>query len=90
MNLIFDFDGTICNSFPAVVEIINKHFPELNNPPISADKAREIGTKDIIKGSKLTKYKVIRLLVIGRREMAKHISELKTFPYIKRVLKKTY
>jgi HAD superfamily hydrolase (TIGR01509 family) len=87
MNLIFDFDGTICDSLSIVEKILKKSFPELNDPPFSTAHVREIGTKELIKRSKLPKHKIPSLLTVGRREMSKYIPKLKSFPHLKTVLK---
>jgi phosphoglycolate phosphatase len=88
MNLIFDFDGTICDSFGAIEKILKTNFPEIKYSNISTLKARELGIKELIKKSKIPKHKIPKILAVGRREMSKHVPFLITFPEMKSVLEK--
>lgn len=87
MNLVFDFDGTICDSFGAAIDIIKKYFPEYWDEKMSIDKIRNIGLKGFIKKYKVPKYKLIKVVIVGRREIAKHIPNLNTFEGIESVIK---
>ena len=89
MNLIFDFDGTICDSFEAAIEIIKQNFPEhYDKTDVTPEMARDIGFKGLLKISKFPKRLLPKLIVEGRKEMAKQIPTLKPYPTIPAVIEK--
>jgi HAD superfamily hydrolase (TIGR01549 family) len=88
MNLIFDFDGTICDSFNAVFAVAVNHFPELNDPPITSDEARNLGIKELIKRSNIPKYKIPQIMINSRKELSKYMHKLQTFPNIDDVIRR--
>ncbi|MBN1168751.1 HAD-IA family hydrolase [Candidatus Woesebacteria bacterium] len=88
MNLIFDFDGTICDSFNVAIEIFRKNFPEYFSDDITPEYARSIGVKKLIKKTNFPKHLLPKLMLQGSKEMVKIIPRLKTFPKINEVIKK--
>ena len=75
---IFDFDGTIANSFDAVVEI----FYELTGRPRIEDPAeiarlRHLPAIKVAKELRLSPFQVSRLVIKGRKMMRKHLDEVK-------------
>lgn len=85
-NLIFDFDGTICDSFDINLQIINKYMSRLNKRRVDASDFRERGIEALIKDYKLSRVQIIIYILLGRREISKHIQELKTFQGLPEVL----
>ena len=88
MNLIFDFDGTICDSLGFVEKILKAHFPEFNDPPITISEFRNTGTKELIKRRKIPKYKIPQIMINSRKELSKYMHKLQTFPDIDDVIRK--
>lgn len=82
-TVIFDFDGTIANSFNEVVEIayhLTKH-PRLTDPK-EVEKIREHPLAELAEEIKVPKYKWPYLLFRGRSLMAKVIRKVEPFPGI--------
>ena len=80
MTIIFDFDGTIADSFAVVVAIIH----ELTNrselvTPEEIVKLRHMRLLDVAKAQKVPKWRIPFLLLRGRRMMAKKLNEVKVF-----------
>jgi phosphoglycolate phosphatase len=88
MNLIFDFDGTICDSFNLNLKIANEYLTRFKKKLIDSKEFREKGIEEIIKDYKLNKLQILIYIYRGRRELAKHISELETFEGMPEVIKK--
>ncbi len=80
MNLIFDFDGTICDSLETVVEIVNSQLSKYGKPPATAKLVRKLGIKKIISESKISKMQIPKLIKYGREKMSEVILSLETFP----------
>lgn len=70
MNLIFDFDGTICDSFNAAIKILKEDFPEYFTMEITPKTAREMGLKKLIEKTKFPKRKLSKLMFGGNKKMA--------------------
>jgi phosphoglycolate phosphatase len=89
MNIIFDFDGTICDSFDVAVDIIKTKFPKyFDRAGVTPQQARDLGVKKLLKITKFPKHKLPQLMFSSIRDIAEKIPELKTFPEIKRVVAK--
>lgn len=79
MNIIFDFDGTICDSLDTVVGIVNRVLVRYKIAPITAKEIREKGVLHILKVRKVPKFLVPVLLIYGRYKFAKSVPGLKVF-----------
>src|SRR5258708_28670398 len=79
MNLIFDFDGTICDSFDLTLQIANQYLAGFKKKTIDAKEFRAEGIEKIIKDYKLNKFQILIYIYRGRQEMSRHIADLKTF-----------
>lgn len=91
MNLIFDFDGTICDSYETVLGIANDFLVKHNKPPIRTDEIEEYrnkGLKKIISERKISKLKIAKLIIDGRKKMSKYIPRLRSFDGLPEVLEK--
>jgi phosphoglycolate phosphatase len=80
--LIFDFDGTIADSFEAVWTISNKLAAEFGYPITQADditQLKNLSSKEIIKQSKLSPFKIPFLVRRLRQELSHEIPYLQTF-----------
>ncbi len=79
MNLIFDFDGTICDSLDTVVGIVNQVLVRYKIAPISAKEIREKGVLHLLKVRRVPKFLVPVLLIYGRYKFAKIVPSLRVF-----------
>lgn len=88
--IIFDFDGTIADSFEAVWKISNKLAAEFGYPVTQADDInplKNLSSKEIIKLSKLSPLKIPFLVRRLRQELSHEIPHLQTFPGMALVLR---
>ncbi len=88
MNYVFDFDGTICDSFDLTIKIANEYLTRFKKKSINPSEFRAKGIEEIIKDYKLTKLQILIYVFMGRRELARRIDELKPFPYMHEVIEK--
>ncbi len=86
MNYIFDFDGTICDSFAVVLATANKYLTQNNKKPITAKDIRTKGIEKLIKEYKLSKLQTLIFVYKGRKEFKKFKSGLKIFPGLSSIL----
>ncbi len=90
MNIIFDFDGTICDSFDKAVELANDYLIKHKFEPITTSELRNKGIKRLIAERKLTFWQKIGLVRLARRESSRYIDEFGVFPGLTNVLKKLH
>ncbi len=87
--LIFDFDGTIADTYNIVFEIISEIFHKRGvKIPKDRKKPRSMGAREKLKKYKIPRRGVILLTRVCRRHLKKKIRAVKTFPRLKSVLKK--
>lgn len=87
--LIFDFDGTIADTYLMGIEIFNELAPKYGLHPIryeELDELRSMNLKQIIKRTGVPIWKLPTAGMIIRRELYKRISEVPIFPGIKEVI----
>ena len=88
-TLIFDFDGTIADSFGTVLKTVNSLAEELGYQKIEYDQAvklKDYGAREIIKQTKISVLKVPQMARRVRAELNKEVKSLKPFPAIKEML----
>lgn len=88
--IIFDFDGTIADSFEAVLRISNQLAAEFGYPVTRSEDVyhlKNLSSREIIRRSKLSPFKIPFLLRRLRRELKQEISQLKPIPGMKAVLR---
>lgn len=90
MNLVFDFDGTICDSFSKAVEIANSYLAKSSRIPITKDELKNKGIKRLIGDRKLTLWQKLMLVRTARHEAAKYIDGFETFRGVPEVLQKLH
>jgi phosphoglycolate phosphatase-like HAD superfamily hydrolase len=85
--IIFDFDGTIADTFALTIDIAHKltGHESLLNPKIIIELKRDSLVK-VAKKLKIPKYKWPFLIYKGRKEMGLRLNEIKTFEGINNVL----
>lgn len=91
MHLIFDFDGTLVDSFDSIIERYNSLADEYNLKRISRTesyKLKDLSSLELIKHLKIPIYKIPRVLYKLRKQMSSEIPKLKTFLNFHQVLQK--
>jgi phosphoglycolate phosphatase len=88
-NLIFDFDGTIADSFALNVDI----FCKITGRPLvhtqaDINRLRQMQTRDVLRELNVSLWKIPFLLAKWRKAMTQRIGEVKPFPAIGPVLRK--
>lgn len=83
MNIIFDFDGTLCDSLDVTIDIINNFLTRRGRQPITKEEMLQDGFKGLVKSREIPKYMIPFLVIYGQRQIGKHIKELKMFPGLK-------
>ncbi|PWY56718.1 haloacid dehalogenase [Legionella qingyii] len=88
-NLIFDFDGTLADSFPIAIEQLTLLANELNLrkiEPSELEILRNLTSKELIHYLKIPFYKLPYLMHRAREQMKKEIPILSTFIDLPEVL----
>lgn len=89
--IIFDFDGTIADSFDVVLRITNRLATEFGYEPASPEEIKRLqnlSSRDILKQSKLPLFKLPFLLRRLKSEMGQEVSRLQPFEGIEAMLRK--
>lgn len=89
--LIFDFDGTICNTEPVAISVFNELAREYNKNPITPDMIpmlkRKSAEEFIFKYLKISPWRLPFLVFKFRRKMNNRFNLLQPFPGIKELLR---
>lgn len=89
--VIFDFDGTLADSFPYFLSTINNLAATYNFPPINldeVDKLRGMDARQLMKGAKLPAWKIPLIANAFIRQMARDIEQIHLFEGIPDLLKR--
>jgi phosphoglycolate phosphatase len=89
-HVIFDFDGTLVDSLPVVVRIVNEVLPDLDLDDKKLAVMRELPPREVLKYSGVPYWRLAQLLIKGKRILSKRLDELKVFPGIDEVIKKLH
>jgi phosphoglycolate phosphatase len=87
--VIFDLDGTLVDSFPWFLRVVNDVAREFNFRPIVQDEIaglRRAGTRAILNHLEVPLWKVPRIAAHMRRMKRAHLGELPLFPGIPQML----
>jgi phosphoglycolate phosphatase len=87
---IFDLDGTLVDSFPWFLRVVNDVARDFDFKPITADdipQLRRSGPRDILKRLELPLWKVPRIAAHMRRMKREHLAELPLFPGVPEMLR---
>jgi len=87
--IIFDFDGTIADTVDALVSIANRLAEEFGYIPITPNELallKNLNSREIIKYSGISIFKIPFLVKKVKTELKKKIPELKPIPGIKEAL----
>lgn len=79
MDLIFDFDGTLVNSFPSAMQAFNRvavqrGFTQIKMNDI--DNLRNLSSQELIDYLQIPLYKIPRMILQARKQMNKEINTL--------------
>jgi len=86
MNLIFDFDGTICDSFDALLEVINPILKKIRKSELTKEEIREKGSPRLLKERGIPKILLPIIVIYVRHKLAQIIPNQKPFTNIRRVV----
>jgi phosphoglycolate phosphatase-like HAD superfamily hydrolase len=81
-NVIFDFDGTIANSFEVMLGVFNDLAGKYNYDPITHEQlesVKTIGSRKFLGSLNLNHLQHIRLMSDVMNELSKHIGEMHLF-----------
>lgn len=85
-NIIFDFDGTLADTMPVIIEIAEGILQrEISSEDIA--RYRNMTAKQVLKEARVPMYKVPRLLVKGRPLLMKRMNEVELFNGLDTVIK---
>src|SRR4051812_46978214 len=78
-SIIFDFDGTIADSLPVVLELFYKWSKREPFTPDEIKTLRNMTARDVIKAVGVPIWRAPSLLARGRRDFTKYIDQVKVF-----------
>ena len=87
-SLLFDFDGTIADSFPLIVDLfyeLTEQQPIVDEQRIN--RLRQLPFRKVVKELDVPFHRVPGLIVRGKSLMQRRIGEVKPFPQIEQVLR---
>jgi len=90
MDLIFDFDGTLVNSFPSAMLAFNRVAVQLGFAQIALDEIdnlRDLSSQELIDYLQVPRYKIPRMILQARKEMNKEIGKMLPIAHLTPVLK---
>jgi phosphoglycolate phosphatase len=85
-NIIFDFDGTIADSLPVIMQLFYKWS---KREPFTRDEIetlRGMPAREVIKAVGVPLWRAPGLLARGRKEFTKHVTEIGIFPELPSVI----
>ncbi len=88
MNLLFDFDGTICDSLDALLVSTNPFMKTLGKPELTKKEIKEKGLLQILQENNIPKFLLPVIVFYVRRKLARLMPQLKPFDQIPLVLSK--
>lgn len=86
-HVVFDFDGTLADSLPVVIELAQELVPGFELTPEEIEKLRNMSARQVIKYSGVPYWKLMRSLMKGKKLFAQRINEVELFPGIANMLK---
>jgi len=89
-NIIFDFDGTLADSFPLVLDLFYKWSKCDPLPDKTVQMLRNKSIKEVLAYFKIPMWKVPGLLVKGRVDLGRRLAEVPLFADMDTVLKKLH
>jgi len=90
-EIIFDFDGTVADSFGVMMEIFEEHKKEFGFEKFGDEELkiyREQGVANLIKERKISIWKILKILKVGKKLMNQKIISVKPFEGMREILMK--
>ena len=87
--VLFDFDGTIADTYQAIANITNQLSSEFGYKPVDSEELlllKNLSSREIVKRTEISIFKIPFLVKRVRAELGKEIANLKPIPDINRVL----
>lgn len=85
--VIFDFDGTLADSLSVAIAIARELEPSVNLDDAEIAELRNMPARQIVKRSGIPYWRIAKLLIKGKRILARRLDEVKIFPGIPEVLR---
>jgi phosphoglycolate phosphatase-like HAD superfamily hydrolase len=88
-TIIFDFDGTLADTFEVIVSITNSLAVEFGYQPVGEKdipKLQNLSSREIVRQSGISFFKIPFLIKRLRRELENRITEVNLFPGIKKLI----
>jgi len=88
-TIIFDFDGTLADTFETIVSITNSLAVEFGHQPVGEEdipKLQNLSSQKIVRQSGISVFKIPFLIRRLRRELENRITEVSLFPGIKELI----
>lgn len=79
MYLLFDFDGTICDSLDFYLDSYNSFLTKHNRHTLTRAQFRELGVLGVAKREHISYLQLFWYILLARRMIRRHIRELKPF-----------
>jgi len=90
VTLVFDFDGTIADSFPIARDIAYQWLKQQGLEKVPVQAARNMGVKGLIAHYHIPRHRLPQLYLYGRAEITRRMSQVKPIPGIPAVVKKLH
>lgn len=87
--ILFDFDGTIADTYQAIADIADRLSPEFGYKPLSQEELlflKNLSSREIIKRTEISLFKIPFLVKRVQKELSKEIADLPLITGIDRVL----
>lgn len=91
--LIFDFDGTVADTFNAGVEILNELAAEFGFrplPPEDVEKARNMRTRELMRFLHIPTTKMSRIASRGSKALRSRIDKIQPLPHMPEILRELH
>lgn len=88
-EIIFDFDGTVADSFGVMMEIFEEHKKEFGFENFGEKELkiyRELGVAELIKKRNISVWKILKILRVGKKLMNQKIKLIKPFEGMREML----
>ena len=88
-TIIFDFDGTLADTFEVIVSITNSLAVEFGYQPVGKEdipKLQNLSSREIVRQSEISFFKIPFLIRRLRRELENRITEVNLFAGIKELI----
>ncbi len=89
-TLIFDFDGTLADTFPVIIEMVNDHAEEFHIQPLDehdVETLRGLSNMAIIRKYNIPLTKVPGLILRSQKELHRRLGDVDLFPGIRELIR---